>query len=192
MWPVQFPPIKRPMVVLRLTQGEAIMSQMIPRSHPRAAYRAPIKYAVFNSNQFRSALTCDFSEGGFCYEVDRELTPEEDVCIVMENYAPGRSGPEGYHSYLARIRWTQLLSENGVQRHAAGVQIVARSHKILATDAQMPIRICDLCNTCVAQHRIIQTASHAQICEQCAKHLNKISSEKVRRCVERFLMGNVI
>lgn len=168
------------------------MSQIIPRSHQRAAYRTPIKYAVLNSNQFRPALTCNFSEGGFCYEVDREPTPEEDVCIVMENYAPGQSGPEGYHSYVARVRWTQLLSKNGVERHAAGAQIVARSHNILATDAQMPILTCDLCNCRVAQHRIIQTDSHAQICEQCAKHLNKMTSEKIRQCVERFLVGNVI
>lgn len=168
------------------------MSQMIPRSHPREAYCAPIKYAVMNTMQFQVSKTCNISEGGICYETDRKLNPEEDVCIVMENYAPGRSGPEGYHSYVARIRWTQLLSKNGVQRHATGAQIVARSHEILATDEQMPIRICDLCNTRVAQHRIIQTASHAQICKQCAKHLNKITSDKVRQCVERFLMGNVI
>jgi hypothetical protein len=168
------------------------MSQIIPRSHPRQTYRTPIRYAVFNSNQFRSARTCDFSEGGFCYEADREMTPDEDVCIVMENYAPGRSGPDGYHSYVARIRWTQLMSKNGVQQHTAGAQIVARSHKILATDEQMPIRICDLCNTRVAQHRTIQTDSRSLICQQCARHLNSITSQKIRQCVERFLMGNVI
>ncbi len=168
------------------------MSHIIPRSHPRAAYRAPIKYAVFNSMQFQSTQTYDVSEGGICYETDRQLKPEDDVCIVMENYAPGRSGLEAYHSYVARVRWTQVLSQNGVVRYAAGAQIVARSHKILATDAQMPIRICDLCNAHVAQHRIVQTATHAQICTHCAKHLEKISSEKVRQCVERFLMGNVI
>jgi hypothetical protein len=165
---------------------------MIPRSHPRSAYRTPIKYAVFNSNQFRSALTCDFSEGGFCYETDRELTPQEDICIVMENYAPGRAGPEGYHSYVARIRWTHLMHRNGDERYAAGAQIVARSHEILTTDSQMPICICDLCNAPVAQHRIIQTVSHAQICGLCAKHLDNMTSQKVRNCVERFLMGNVI
>jgi hypothetical protein len=168
------------------------MSHIIPRSHPRAAYRAPIKYAIFNSMQFQSSLTCDVSEGGFCYETDRQLAPEEDVCIVMENYTPGQPGPEGYHSYVARIRWTQLLSKNGIERYTAGAQIIARSHKILATDEQMPICICDLCNARVAQHRVIQTASHAQLCKQCAKHLNKITSDKVRKCVERFLMGNVI
>jgi hypothetical protein len=165
---------------------------MIQRSHPRSAYRTPIQYAVFNSNQFRPALTCDFSEGGFCCETDRQLTPQEEVCIVMQNYTPGLDGPEGYHSYVAQIRWTQLLHRNGDERYAAGAQIVARSHEILASDSQMPIRICDLCNSPVAQHRIIQTLSHAQICESCAKHLSKMTSPKIRKCVERFLMGNVV
>jgi hypothetical protein len=145
-----------------------------------------------NTMKFQVSRTRDISEGGICYETDRKLNPEENVCIVMENYAPGRSGLEGYQSYVARIRWTQMLSKNGDEWYAAGAQIVARSHKILATDEQIPICICDLCNARVAQHRVIQTASHAEICEPCAKHLSKITSDKVRQCVERFLMGNVI
>lgn len=168
------------------------MSQMIPRSHPREAYCAPIKYAVMNTMNFQATRTCDFSEGGICYETDRKLNPEEDVCIVMDNYTPGHAGPEGYHSYVARVRWTQLLSRNGIERYAAGAQIVARSHKILATETQMPIHICDLCNVSIPRHKVIYTAAKAQICSQCAKHLDKITSDKVRQCVERFLMGNVI
>ena len=168
------------------------MSQIIPRIHPRVAYQVPIKYAVLNTQQFQAARTYDFSEGGICYEIDRQLDLEEDVCIVMQNYTPGDSGPQGYHCYVARTRWTQLLSRNGIKHYAAGAQFVARSHKILATDAQIPVRMCDLCNTLVAQHHMIHTASNAQICAQCAKHLNKIPSDKIRQCVERFLMGNVI
>ena len=65
------------------------MSHIIPRSHPRAAYRGPIKYAVLNTQQFKAARPYDFSEGGICYEADKPLNVEEDVCITsIDLYVP--------------------------------------------------------------------------------------------------------
>ncbi len=168
------------------------MTQIIARSNPRTAYHAPIKYALLNSQQFRPTRTYDYSRDGLCYETNQALDIESEVCIVMDNYAPGQDGPEGYRSYVARIRWMQLLSNNGTTRYAAGAQILARSHEILATEAQLPKQFCDLCGTMKPAHRIESMDNGIQLCRQCSRHFHNIPSDKIRQCVERYLMGNVI
>lgn len=168
------------------------MTQIIPRSNPRTAYQAPIQYALLNTRQFRSTRTYDVSHNGLCYETDQPLDIESEVCIVMDNYVPGQDGPEGYRSYVARIRWMQLMSSNGTDRYAAGAQIVARSHEILATEDQMPHQICDLCGATKPAHRIETMENNLQLCRQCSRHFRSIPSDRIRHCVERYLLGNVI
>ena len=168
------------------------MTQIIPRSNPRTAYQAPIQYALLNTRQFRSTRTCDVSHDGLCYETDQPLDVESEVCIVMDNYDPGRQGPEGYRSYVARIRWMHLISSNGAERYATGAHIVARSHEVLATEAQIPHKICDLCGAVKPAHRIEILENDLQLCSRCSRHFHHIPSTKVRHCVERYLLGNVI
>jgi len=157
------------------------MTNIIPRSHTRTTHQVPIQYALLNSAQFEPARTCDYSSDGLCYEVSRKLEPETEVCILMDNYAPDRSGPEAYRSYVARIRWIHLLSKNGQDRYAAGAQIVARSHDILTSEEQLQ-----------KKHRIQSTGTGVDLCRKCMKHFSNIPSQKIRQCVERFLLGNVI
>ena len=168
------------------------MTNIIPRSHTRTAHQAPIQYALLNSAQFEPTRTYDYSAGGLCYEVNSKLEPEAEVCILMDNYAPDRSGPEAYRSYVARIRWIHLLSKNGRDRYAAGAQIVARSHDILTSEEQLPKIQCDLCGRIEPRHRIQSTETGVDLCQKCMKHFSNIPSQKIRQCVERFLLGNVI
>lgn len=168
------------------------MTHIIPRSHPREAYQAPIQFALLNSADFEPATTFNYSPEGLCYEVPRNLDPDTEVCILMENYAPGQTGPEAYRSYVARIRWIHLLSRNGSERYAAGAQIVARSHDVLTSEKQLPTFRCDLCGKLEPRHRLLSTDSGLDLCQRCMKHFSNIPSEKIRLCVERFLMGNVI
>lgn len=168
------------------------MPEIIPRSHQRIEHQAPIQLAVFNSEQFQPSSMCNYSDGGLCYETTQPLTLEDDVCIVMDNYTPGQSGPEGFRSYLARIRWIELISKNGATHYAAGAQWVVRSHNILATEAQVPHQACDLCGTLMPLHKLEPAANGVQLCKACYKHFKHIPAGKIRQCVERFLMGNVI
>lgn len=168
------------------------MPELIPRTHQRVQHQAPIQFALLNSEQFQHSSMYNYSDGGLCYEAHQPLAPEDEICIVMENYQPGQTGPEGFRSYLARVRWTELISENGVNKYAAGAQWVVRSHEILATESQLPHQICDLCGTLRPLHRLERTSNSIQLCNDCFKHYNNIPSGKVRQCVERFLAGNVI
>jgi hypothetical protein len=168
------------------------MTQIIPRVHPRKTYHLPIEYALLNSDRFEQAHTYDYSAEGLCYESPSKIEPDTEVCIVMQNYTPGRSGPEAYRSYVARIKWINPISNNGGNRYAAGAQIVARSHEVLSTEEKLPRVACDLCDSLEPLNRIRQISEGVYLCRQCLKHFNRIPSEKIRQCVERFLVGNVI
>lgn len=168
------------------------MPEIIPRSHQRVSHQAPIQFALLNSEQFQSSSMYNYSDGGLCYETQQPLRPEDEVCIIMENYAPGHSGPEGFRSYLARICWTELISQNGTEHYAAGARWVVRSHDILATESNVPHQNCDLCGALTPLHKLEQTHNNIQLCSACFKHYNNIPSGKIRQCVERFLVGNVI
>ena len=168
------------------------MTNITPRLHQRKTYHLPIEYALLNSGQFEQAHTYDYSSQGFCYEVPRKLEPDTEVCIVMKNYTPGQSGPEAYRSYVTRVRWTHQISGNGNKRYAAGAEIVARSHDVLSTEAQLPQVVCDLCDRLEPMHRIEEINTGVYLCRECLKHFSSIPSSKIRECVERFLVGNVV
>ena len=163
-----------------------------PRNFQRTVHQVPIKYALLDTDKFHDARTYDFSSGGLCYETHEPLNPGTDVCIVMENYRPGESGPEGYRSYVASIRWTQLLSKNGTERYASGARLITRSHDIITAENQLPYHVCDLCGAQKPLNKIDPTQAGAQLCTHCMKHYCCIPSGKIRECVERFLVGNVI
>ena len=168
------------------------MPTTIPRSFARTARQVPIKYALLNSDNFRPTRTYDFSSAGLCYETHEPLKPGTDVSIVMEHYAPGISGPEGFRSHVASIRWTHLVAKNGTERYASGARIITSSHDLITAENQLPRHYCDLCGATMPINKIEMTNAGAQLCAHCMKHFCSIPSGKIRRCVERFLVGNVI
>jgi hypothetical protein len=165
------------------------MSDIVQRTYPRISIETPIQYAALNSNEFHPTRSLNFSAGGLCYQSDQPLEPMAEVCIVMLNYSPERYGPEGYRSYLARIRWVQ--PSNALQGFATGAQIIARSHDILTADINEPQHICDLCGALMAADRLISTEANAQLCQHCYRQFLSVPEGKIRQSVERFLVGNV-
>ena len=168
------------------------MSATIQRACPRTAHQVPIKYALLDTNHFHPTRTYDVSSAGLCYEAHEPLKPGTDVCIVMENYAPGRSGLEGFRSYVGTIRWTHLISSNGTERYAAGVRFITCSHDLITAETQLPQHLCDLCGATMPLNKMEATSAGAQLCAPCTRHFNSISSAKIRRCLERFMVGNII
>ena len=166
------------------------MSDIIERTYPRVAIETPIQFAPLNTHKYHPTRSLNFSAGGLCYQSEQRLEPMAEVCIVMLNYAPERYGPEGYRSYLARIRWVQPSSAlHG--SFATGAQIFARSHEILTDEVQEPYHICDLCGALMPASLLQSTNGNAQLCQHCYKQFQSVPDGKLRQSVERFLVGNV-
>jgi hypothetical protein len=172
-----------------------VMIKRIPRNHQRTDSSAIIQYAALHRErpeQYRATRMRNYSAGGMCYETDQKLDPESEVCVVMQNYAPDQPGPERYRSYLIRVRWIEALPDEGNNCYAAGARIIARSHEVLTACSDEPFQFCDLCGVLMPVCCLQRTPENAQLCEQCHKHFQSIPEGKLRECVARFLIGNVI
>ena len=167
------------------------MSTLVQRTYPRIELDTPIQYAAADSNEFHTSHSLNFSAGGLCYEMDQPFEPMAEVCIVMKNYEPGRNGPEGYRSYLARICWIQPLRTLREGQLAAGAQIIARSHEVLANGTSESRHMCDLCGVLMPVSRLFDNDGDVQLCEHCQRHFLSIPKGKLRQCLNRYLMGNV-
>jgi hypothetical protein len=168
------------------------MSTFIQRASPRKTVQIPIKYHLAESNQFSSTRTLNYSVDGLCFETDQKVELGAELCVVMENYAPGQSGPESCRSYMTRVRWIRPLSAHRNERFVAGTQIMARSHKILSAGADKVCNVCDLCGDLVKECRLHCTDENAQLCESCYHQYQDIPEGKARECIARFLVGNVV
>ncbi len=171
------------------------MVKKTQRVHPRIDSSVAIQYAALHDNSagpFRATHMLNFSAGGMCYETDQQLEPDSEVCVVMQNYSPDQMGPERYRSYLTRVCWIEPLAAQGNHRFTTGARIIARSHEILGASADEPRHLCDLCGVLMPVRCLQVTAENAQLCKQCHKHFQSIPEGKVRECVARFLLGNVV
>jgi hypothetical protein len=168
------------------------MTNIIERSYQRIANQAPFQYALLNTEEFHPTRAHDFSAGGVCFEPHELLQPGTDICIVMEAYPPELAGLEAYRSYVASIRWTHLLSKNGTESYMAGARFVIRSHEIITAENQLPCQLCDLCGDTLTLNKLEMTSDGAHLCHHCLKHFKKIPPGKIRQCIERFLIGNVV
>jgi hypothetical protein len=168
------------------------MTTLTTRAYQRLASRAPFQYAPLNSEQFHPTRAHDFSAGGVCFETHEPLEPGTDICMVMEAYHPGFAGLEAYRSYVASVRWTQLLSKNGSECYLVGGRFIARSHEVITTETQLPCQLCDLCGTLLPLNKLESTRGGAHLCCHCRKHFDKLPSGKIRQSIERYLIGNVI
>lgn len=168
------------------------METTIRREFPRAQYDAPIRYSFVNTEESFNSCMSNYSEGGLCYESNQLVAPKSDVLILMDNYAPGRSGPEGYRSYGAKVRWIKKISQGESNRYATGVQFLVRSHDTLTCAQIDRSAVCDLCGIHVLPSSIETTSTYIQLCAKCSKHYHNLPSGKVKESIERFLIGNVI
>ncbi|MBT8342243.1 MAG: hypothetical protein HKP58_15700 [Desulfatitalea sp.] len=158
-------------------------------------FATPIQLRPMGTEQtdsFEPAWTLNYSEGGFCYSAKRLPSLDTEVCIVMSDYAPERSGPVSFRSYLTRICWLAPPDDSTREATMAGARIIARSHEVLGTHAEKPFHICDMCNAMMSVCRITSSGCDTQLCEYCSHHFDKLPQGMTRKCIERFLGGNVI
>ena len=168
------------------------MPPYIPREYPRTALEAPIKYSRSNASGYRLARTRNGGPGGLCFETDQCLIPEEEVCVVMDNYTPDHQGPERYRSYITRVRWIKPLAPPPHERFVTGAQIMACSHEVLIPTGDERCNTCDLCGTLMTECQLHCTKDNAQLCGACLQHYHTIPEGKISECIDRFIIGNVV
>jgi len=51
---------------------------------------------------------------------------------------------------------------------------------------------CDLCSAMISECQPHCTDGNAELCEQCFKQFQALPQGKIRECLERFMLGNVV
>ena len=168
------------------------MAAFVQRAHSRQTLQVPIKYRTAQSDQFIGARTLNYSRDGLCLAVDHNLEPQTEIDVVMEHYARGRTGPEGYRSYRTRVCWIRPRAAYRAQGFVAGTQIMSRSHDAPKARVDESRQFCDMCGDLIQECRLQCTDENAHLCEPCYRHYCKIPEGKTRECVDRFIVGNVV
>lgn len=168
------------------------MSASEERRMPRIRYESPIHYGLSDTGEFIDSKIKNYSPKGIYFEPVSRLSPESKVIIVMDNYAPGTFGPEGYRSYMGEICWCTETPVTPSRRFGAGVEFVKKSHVIIGEAVQESLIDCDLCGQVVEIQSIRNLNHDIFLCPSCEKHLEGIPEGHIKSCIERFLMGNIL
>lgn len=159
------------------------------RMYPRIAYQADIRLAVPETDVCVDSRSYNFSLGGMYLETLQRLPREATVEIQMKDYSPGVYGPEAYQLYVAGVRWRRKIGGNGSPRYGIGVQFLERRH---ADPASEDRRVCELCGDLTPASGCRMILEGTRFCPDCHKHLEKLPDGKIRECIHRFLIGNVV
>jgi hypothetical protein len=100
---------------------------------------------------------------------------------------------------------TQLIQREysksalGEANYNADAQIVSCRYDVFTSEAQSPTskedvsgHQCDLCGVAMPADRLHSADGNVQLCDRCYRQYLCIPQGKIRQCLQRFLMGNVI
>lgn len=92
------------------------------RISARQDHQAAIIYAYHNTDQFFSAIMCNYSKDGMCFKTQDEITPGSNIYIMMENYSPDTIHSELYEGYFAEVLWCCQLTDADPLGYRVGVK----------------------------------------------------------------------
>lgn len=162
------------------------------RIFPRLKYEAPIRYAKLTRDHYYESRIYNFSKGGIYFQPDSAIEPESEVGIVMENYSPGIFGPEAYRFYLVRIKWCGEISDTNYTHYGAGAEIMAKSHEVMMGEFHETHYACDLCGRLMCSADLHKVEDSVFLCSCCHAHFKSIPDGHLKKCIKRFMTGNVI
>ena len=168
------------------------MSTLIKRSYSRNSYEVPIMYANYDTENYYNAKMYNSGLGGMYFESERALQPGSDICIKMATHSFGKSEPEAYKAYRARVKWCKKRSKTGISCYGVGIQYLAKSHTVYGGNVHGLTCSCDLCGEKVASEEILENEDFVYLCINCFNYLEDLPEGKIKESIKEFLIGNVI
>lgn len=163
----------------------------IPRAWPRVRYELPIEVATGETEAFEASKLVNYSREGLCFESPRVFRQNAQVEIRMPNHNPDEFGPEAFRSYLGDIRWCKQIRNSGAALYAVGVRFLNKSHTERVSAPSADHR-CGMCGILVPDPDMMWAGEDLSLCGVCDRRFQCIPEGLIRRCIHRFLIGNVI
>ncbi len=169
------------------------MSSPTRRSYPRIRYQAPVHCASPEAGFHLDGHMFNFSREGMYLETRQRPPDDATIHIYMRDYAPGAYGPEAYQWYVANIRWRRDIDWDCPPRFGLGVRLLERRHADESeTEMLVEKATCHLCGRLAEASDCRWNEDGLRFCNGCYKHMESLPDGKIRDCIHRFLMGNVI
>lgn len=150
------------------------MSAITHRAFSRNANKIAISFAESMSVEYRKGELINKSSGGMSFTTEHELKPGSDILIRMPELRPDPSGATPHPDLLAEVRWCMKEENQKTAGFRVGVRILSST--------------CVLCEKEIYHH----DTDNIDLCEDCRGRFCAMSKGKIKTCVEKYLLGNVI
>jgi hypothetical protein len=138
------------------------------------------------------AVLCNCSRTGMYFEPQAIVIPDENIHIHMSTYSPSASEPECYRYYLAQAVWCRSIPDDTAPRYGCGARLLKRGRRADGTHAEAICYICDNCGLPTLCQDLRRTEDDLCLCASCEGFLEELPEGRLKRSVNRFLLGNVV
>lgn len=150
------------------------MSAITHRAFSRSTKKIVIRFAESMTDEYQKGELLDKSTGGMSFITERELKPGSGILIKMPDVTSDANGAALHPDFLAEVRWCVKTEAQGAAGYRVGVRIFSSK--------------CVLCGKEIHHH----DTDAIDICEDCRDRFCAMDKGKLKTCVEKYLMGNVI
>jgi hypothetical protein len=149
------------------------MSTITYRAFSRTTQKIKIRFAESRTAEYQKGELLDKSSGGMSFIAERELKPGSDILIHVDTTSEP-NGAKPHDDYLAEVRWCVKEEDQDVASYRIGVRLFSST--------------CVLCEKEIHHH----DTDSIDVCEECRGRFCSLSKGKIKNCVEKYLLGNVI
>lgn len=154
------------------------MDVVCKRAFDRNDCKAKIKYALFATDNYIDAVMYNNGDGGMYFESNDTISPGSDIYIKMIDFNPEAHSPEAKNGYRAEVMWCRKIYKDGVSVYGVGVRFM--------------VNVCDRCGEKVLYSDIHKTDNLIFLCTSCFSGHQTMREGTLKRCVEDYLLGNVL
>ena len=150
------------------------MSAMTHRAFSRTTNNVMIRFAESMTADYQKGELLDKSSGGMSFVTERELKPGSGILIKMPDLTSTAGRAASRPDYLAEVRWCEKEEGPDATNYRVGVRLFS--------------------STCMICEREIHhyDTDNIDLCQECHRRFCSTYKGKIKTCVEKYLLGNVI
>lgn len=162
------------------------------RACARKSCQIPLKLAVKKSDKYFDATMLNISDEGMYLEARRKLTPGDGIRIKMMNTDEVGPGKRLLEIKDATIIWSALFRKDDGKFYGAGISMGVTDILGRKKDLSDIEYHCDMCGRKVKTKEFREKIKCVCLCSVCSEYLDSFPESLRKRCIDRFLLGNVL
>ena len=150
------------------------MSSITQRAFTRITSKIMISFAKSATAEYEKGELTDKSSGGMSFFARHQLKPGSGILIEMKDPTSDPNSAKRHSDYIGEVRWCTKEDDQTTTRYRIGVRLFSGT--------------CALCGNEIHHHH----ADGVDVCEDCRSRFRSMSKGKIKTCIEKYVLGNVI